>query len=152
MRADGHDGGWDLAELEPDGCRLRGLDATPEGELMRIVMKPPRIRILGWSWLGVLNFGVFQWFFVRLQGVVDTETNLMRLGWIGPIVPLTGWWTPYIRVERKDPDPRCLSFSERHRIRCQRERHDDDFHYFVVIEPAELLWWRADGERKRTAT
>jgi len=30
-------------------------------------MKAPLIRIFGWSWLGVVNFLIVQWFFVRIE-------------------------------------------------------------------------------------
>jgi hypothetical protein len=35
-------------------------------------MKAPRYRIHGWSWLGILNFVLIQWFFVRLEATVNT--------------------------------------------------------------------------------
>jgi hypothetical protein len=59
-------------------------------------MKAPRYRIKGWSWLGVLNFLLLQWLFVRLEGIV--EDGDMRLHFIGPIVPLTGWWSNYVKI------------------------------------------------------
>lgn len=51
------------------------------------------------SWLGILNFVVLQWFFVRLSRVEDerTEDHVCYM-WIYPIVPLTGWWSRYIWV------------------------------------------------------
>jgi hypothetical protein len=62
-------------------------------------MKAPRYRIYGWSWLGVLNFVVLQWFFVRLEASIETPVipgkSEMTLGWITHIVPLTGWWGYY---------------------------------------------------------
>lgn len=48
------------------------------------------------SWLGLLNFLLLQWFFVRLARVVDKRTGrtagwrVLRWPW-----PLTGWWSPY---------------------------------------------------------
>ncbi len=59
-------------------------------------MRKPRYRVLGWSWLGVVNFLIIQWFFVRLEGVSDSkESTEMELGIRGWIMPLTGWWNKY---------------------------------------------------------
>lgn len=61
------------------------------------------------SWLGALNFLVLQWLWIRLEQQIDRQpagTHLgvqlyrdvhMRWGVIGWIVPMTGWWTSYIR-------------------------------------------------------
>jgi len=51
------------------------------------------------SWLGLLNFFVLQWLLFRLQETVDVDDG-KHLSWdvIGPIVPLTGWWSSYVRV------------------------------------------------------
>jgi hypothetical protein len=60
-------------------------------------MKPPR-RYKGWSWVGVVNFLILQWFFVRLYGTVfieDSGREVMVLSTIGPVVPLTGWWNDF---------------------------------------------------------
>jgi hypothetical protein len=44
--------------------------------------------------LALLNFVILQWIFFRYVRVEDGETGrFMRMGWQGPIVPLTGWWT-----------------------------------------------------------
>lgn len=51
------------------------------------------------SWLGNLNFWIFQWFFVRLVKTIATnlsgkpETTYWMI--IGPAWPLTGWWSDY---------------------------------------------------------
>lgn len=51
------------------------------------------------SALCLLNFVVLQWAFVRLARLVDDETGKQR-GWIWivGVVPLTGWWSPYLRL------------------------------------------------------
>ena len=58
------------------------------------------------SWLGVLNFLVLQWFFVRLAGVRDAKTG-KQIGWkwLKGIVPLTGWWGSYysVRIVKGQP-------------------------------------------------
>ena len=52
-----------------------------------------------WGWS---NFLLFQWFFVRLQRTCDVETGrIISLDWIGPVVPLTGWWSDYIFLGNK---------------------------------------------------
>lgn len=65
-------------------------------------MKAPRIRVCGWSWLGLINFLFFQWFFVRLEGTVETPVvpgrSEMTLDFLTGVVPLTGWWQGYIFV------------------------------------------------------
>lgn len=52
-----------------------------------------------YSWFGILNQLLLQWFFVRLQVACDSddpELNIIRLDLIAPVVPLTGWWSDYI--------------------------------------------------------
>ena len=53
------------------------------------------------TWVGWLNFLVLQWFFWRLASVEDTDTG-KRVGWswVGPVVPITGWWTNYVFLKR----------------------------------------------------
>lgn len=63
-------------------------------------MHTPRIRIYGWSWLGVVNFLLFQWLFVRLQGSFENNSDNMKLSWLVGVVPLTGWWSRYRWVHR----------------------------------------------------
>lgn len=53
------------------------------------------------TWLSVLNFAVFQWTFVRLArigSIQGPEERFVQTGWalIGPIVPMTGWWTAFV--------------------------------------------------------
>lgn len=45
--------------------------------------------------LGLLNFLVLQWFFVRLAKVCDDEGRTLSWTWLKGIVPLTGWWSRY---------------------------------------------------------
>ena len=50
--------------------------------------------------LGVFNFLIVQWFFIRLAKVVENDEliGFLILRWV---VPLTGWWSDYIYVRRK---------------------------------------------------
>lgn len=50
------------------------------------------------SWLGLLNFCVLQWFFVRLAGV---RGGPRRWVWMFGVVPLTGWWSDFRFVGRR---------------------------------------------------
>lgn len=54
------------------------------------------------TWLFASNFLLAQWFFVRLAKEIDRDTlKVVRWAWMGPIVPLTGWWSNYIWLKRK---------------------------------------------------
>ena len=62
------------------------------------------------SWLGLLNFFVLQWFFVRLMEVGHTKDDVWvhekwRILWAP--VPLTGWWWRYVWLY-KGPAARSL--------------------------------------------
>lgn len=48
------------------------------------------------TWLGYLNFLVFQWFFLRLARI-QAYGSLRTVGfvWLGPIIPFTGWWSDF---------------------------------------------------------
>ena len=61
------------------------------------------------TWLKLLNVIVLQWFFVRLAKIVDTKTKII-VGWdfLRWIVPLTGWWSDYRFVGRKDRNQRAV--------------------------------------------
>lgn len=50
--------------------------------------------------LGWLNFLVLQWCFIRLARVYGDEPA--EDGWaiLGPVLPLTGWWSDYIGIVR----------------------------------------------------
>lgn len=49
--------------------------------------------------VGLLNFWVLQWFFVRLALQYDGCDVLVGHVWMKRIVPLTGWWgTAYRRI------------------------------------------------------
>lgn len=50
--------------------------------------RPPR-------WLRLLNFFVFQWFFVRLALEVPIRRGKIHWGFFGPTLPLSGWCSPY---------------------------------------------------------
>ena len=49
------------------------------------------------SWIGLLNFLVLQWFFIRFAKVLEDGEMIgfLILRWI---VPLTGWWSDYIFI------------------------------------------------------
>jgi len=47
------------------------------------------------TWLGYLNFVVLQWFFVRYARVTDDRGETVGFRWLGPILPLSGWWSDY---------------------------------------------------------
>jgi hypothetical protein len=57
------------------------------------------------SRLGLLNFLLLQWFFIRLQQVLedDAKTHLRWELLTGP-VPLTGWWSDYHFLWKKKLD------------------------------------------------
>lgn len=60
-------------------------------------MKYPSRTILGLTWIGWLNFMIFQWLGIRLQGVVrsrdDMTISKLQIRW--GHLPLTGWWSGY---------------------------------------------------------
>lgn len=58
-------------------------------------MKQPKPVFRGYSWLGILNMLLLQWFFIRLQLTCD-KGEIVSWKIIGPVVPLTGWWSKYI--------------------------------------------------------
>jgi hypothetical protein len=60
-------------------------------------MKQPKPILFGYSWLGIINMVIIQWLFIRLQATCD-KGQIVRFDFIGPIVPLTGWWGPYVRI------------------------------------------------------
>lgn len=46
--------------------------------------------------LGIVNFLFFQWFFIRLCFQYDEEDgNYKDWGFLGGVLPLTGWGTKY---------------------------------------------------------
>jgi hypothetical protein len=53
------------------------------------------------SWLKALNFFVLQWFFFRLARMIDEEGRTIRYLILGPVLPLTGWWSCYIWLKRR---------------------------------------------------
>jgi hypothetical protein len=48
------------------------------------------------TWLGLLNFLVLQWFFIRLGRIIDIDSG-NTIGWtlIRWPLPLTGWWSDF---------------------------------------------------------
>lgn len=57
----------------------------------------------GYSWVGILNQLIIQWFFIRLQVTCNSmeDRNIEALSIIGFILPLTGWWNDYVFLGRK---------------------------------------------------
>lgn len=59
------------------------------------------------TWLGILNFALFQWFGVRLARVIerrreaDRQLVLVRWAVLRWIWPLTGWWSAYRWITRR---------------------------------------------------
>ncbi len=54
--------------------------------------------------LGVLNFCVFQWLFMRRMRIVEIETGEeIGRGWIVGVLPLTGWICRYIYLPGAAP-------------------------------------------------
>lgn len=47
------------------------------------------------TWLGMLNFVVLQWFFLRLARVREPAGAVVGYTWLVGVVPLTGWWSDY---------------------------------------------------------
>lgn len=52
------------------------------------------------SSLGLLNYYLLQWFFVRLAKSIDSKTNKVSWSILRWIYPGTGWNTPYKRLKR----------------------------------------------------
>jgi len=54
----------------------------------------------GYTWVGILNQVILQWFFIRFQAEVTDKEDLTVESFkiIGFVVPLTGWWSDYIWV------------------------------------------------------
>ncbi len=50
--------------------------------------------------LQFINVVLFQWFFVRLAKVVDSEGAVQRYTFIGFILPLTGWRSNFVWLHR----------------------------------------------------
>lgn len=65
-------------------------------------LRYPTARVLGFSWVGWLNFLVLQWLCVRLQGEVDLDDGATKWAFIGPVLPLTGWWSRYWPKKRRE--------------------------------------------------
>lgn len=57
------------------------------------------------SWLGWLNFFLLQWFFLRLQEVLEDDGKThVRWQVVTGIVPLTGWWSNYVYLWKRKLD------------------------------------------------
>lgn len=53
------------------------------------------------TWLGVINFLIVQWLFVRIARVTDGAHRTIGWGFIGAVWPLTGWWGRYRVLGRR---------------------------------------------------
>lgn len=58
-------------------------------------MNYPTRKFLGWTWVGWLNILLFQWFWCRLQAMVEDDNSVKAWQLIAPVAPLTGWYTKY---------------------------------------------------------
>lgn len=56
------------------------------------------------TWLGMLNFAVLQLVGIRVVRILSRvrmvgdprrQLVLQSFGWMGPVLPFTGWWTDY---------------------------------------------------------
>ena len=65
--------------------------------------RPPKKTLLGFTWVGWINFILLQWFFVRI-GYTDGLGLMSEYGIFKFIVPLTGWWDciPLISIPEFD--------------------------------------------------
>lgn len=54
--------------------------------------------LFGYSWVGILNFILIQWFFIRICVGADENRNITMVYTIGLIVPLTGWWNDFLWI------------------------------------------------------
>jgi len=66
-------------------------------------MRYPTRKLFGFTWVGWLNFLLAQWFWLRLQGEVDEDSDHCQWQVIAPVAPLTGWkkhsyWPPTRRT------------------------------------------------------
>lgn len=62
---------------------------------MRWLIKP---RISGYSIIGLFNLFCMQWFFIRIEANVNEIDDSISIGIMGFVLPMTGWWSPYIRL------------------------------------------------------
>lgn len=53
------------------------------------------------SRLGLLNFVIMQWFFVRIFYYTNGIGTNLGYGLMGFVLPLTGWWGDYIDVGKR---------------------------------------------------
>ena len=71
--------------------------------------RPIKIRpVVGdYSWIGIANMVLFQWLFIRLEATLVSRENptVHHLRFIGPILPLTGWWSDYRWLTRDGERP-----------------------------------------------
>ncbi len=55
----------------------------------------------GYSWVGLLNQILLQWFFIRLQCTANGNNEIIRYQIMGFVLPLTGWWSDYVWLTKK---------------------------------------------------
>lgn len=56
----------------------------------------PKKKLFGKTWVGWLNFLLIQWFFIRIQGEVNTDYTQTKWSILHWVVPLSGWWSDYV--------------------------------------------------------
>jgi hypothetical protein len=59
------------------------------------------VKLSDHTWLGWLNLLLVQWSFFRIARRVDLKGK--QTGWsiLGPVLPMTGWGSPYVWIWRK---------------------------------------------------
>lgn len=58
-------------------------------------------RSWGYSFMVILNMLLLQWFCVRMYAVLSlTGCGCFKIGVIGFVVPMTGWWSNYVWIKK----------------------------------------------------
>lgn len=55
-------------------------------------------KFLGLSWIGWLNVLIIQWFFIRICYVLGDDGKPKSIGFLGMVIPLTGWYSDFAYV------------------------------------------------------
>jgi hypothetical protein len=51
--------------------------------------------------LKILNYFILQWFFIRLAKRIDENKGIIGYSLLYPIIPLSGWTTPFKPLKYK---------------------------------------------------
>lgn len=86
--------------------------------------------------LGWFNFLIVQWFFIRLVKVTDDDNNHIKWTIIGPILPLTGWCTDYVRLR---PDRYIIKRSIKHWWQRRTRGWDDSVTWNLYTDIAKFV-------------